>query len=94
MNLFSSNLIRLEGTHFNALIRATLEEPRSLVPSPLPNDPLVNHQWQQFPYIAAIVFSICLIAIVGIVSKKVEHAIAAALVASFILISLFFLASR
>lgn len=74
-----------------ALIGATLEDPGSSASPSLPNDPLVNHQWQSFPYIAAIVLAICLIAVVGVVSRKVEHAIAAALIASLVLIGLFLL---
>ncbi|MER3476840.1 MAG: hypothetical protein C4287_10275, partial [Leptolyngbya sp. ERB_1_2] len=57
----------------------------------VPNDPLVNQSWANFTHIAAIVFVIILVMIVGIVSKKVEHAIAFALIASLLLIGFFVL---
>ncbi|MBW4442010.1 MAG: hypothetical protein KME10_12380 [Plectolyngbya sp. WJT66-NPBG17] len=67
----------------------TLENPNK--PSDLSDNLLVNQSWQAFIYIAAIVFVLSLITIVGIVSKKAEHAIAVALVASLLMIGFFFL---
>ncbi|MBE9009935.1 hypothetical protein IQ250_06915 [Pseudanabaenaceae cyanobacterium LEGE 13415] len=76
------------------LLGSTLEDPNP-APSPtVTNDPLVNHRWESFPYIAAIAFVIILIVGVGVVSKKVEHAIAAALISSLLLIGFFFLTNR
>lgn len=71
------------------VLGAVLEDPNRS--HSLPNDPLVNQGGQTFTHVAAIVFAIVLIAIVGIVSKKVEHAIITALVASLLLIGFFFL---
>lgn len=73
---------------------ATLEDPNP-APSPtVPNDPLVNQSWHNFTYIAAIVFAIVLVVMVGVLSKKVEHAIAFALIASLFLIGFFFVFGR
>lgn len=73
------------------LLGATLEDPASPARSSVPNDPLVNHSWENFTQIAAIAFVIGLIVVVGVVSKKVEHAIAFALVSSLGLIGFFLL---
>lgn len=90
----NSLLIRELGAiaQIRVVLGATLEDPNRS--SNLPNEPLVNQSWQSFTHIAAIVFAIGLIAIVGIVSKKVEHAVAAALVSSLLLIGFFFLVGR
>lgn len=69
---------------------ATLEDP-NLAPPTVPNDPLVNHSWHNFTYIAALIFAIVLIVMVGVISKKVEHAIAFALIFSLLLIGVFLL---
>ncbi|MER3433341.1 MAG: hypothetical protein C4288_07900 [Leptolyngbya sp. ERB_1_1] len=84
MNLYPMSLAQL-------FFGATLQDPNP-APSPtVPNDPLVNQSWANFTHIAAIVFVIILVMIVGIVSKKVEHAIAFALIASLLLIGFFVL---
>ncbi len=79
------------------LLGATLEDPlrsSSLSSSSLSNDPLVNHDWENLTHLAAIALIIGIVAAVGIVSKKVEHAIAAALLSSLVVIGFFFLAGR
>ncbi|BAY59506.1 hypothetical protein NIES2135_63830 (plasmid) [Leptolyngbya boryana NIES-2135] len=64
-------------------------------PSPdLPAEPLINHSWQPFFYTAAIVLVVCLAIIVGAFSRRVEHAIASALILSLVLIGFFFVLTR
>jgi hypothetical protein len=51
-------------------------------PDPALSDPLVNKGAQHLIYIAAGVFTVLVVAIVGFLSRKVEHAIATALIMS------------
>jgi len=70
---------------------ATLENLNPASSPTVPNDPLVNHSWHNFTYIAALVLVIILVVIVGVVSRSIEHTIASALVASLLLIGFFLL---
>lgn len=65
-------------------------------PSPDPNlsDPLVNKGAQHLIYITAVVFTVVVVATVGFLSRRVEHAIATALVMSLLFIGLFWLTLR
>lgn len=57
---------------------------------PPKKDPLIAHSWDYVLYLGIFAISVALIAIVGVVSPRVEHALYFALALSVILIAFLF----
>lgn len=98
LNLANSSILTAvsSGLHFvqiavsarTFLISTVLEDPAKSTPT-LPNDPLVAPGWGNLAYLGAFVFIALAVTIVGIVSRKFEHALILALVLSLGFIGFF-----
>jgi hypothetical protein len=84
MTLLMQNLLLLKRLTF------VLQE--NLPPEATRNDPLIAHELQTWQYLGIAALAIGAIIVVGILSPRVEHAIAFAIFLSVVLIA-FFLAS-
>jgi hypothetical protein len=84
--------------YLSLLADVPLPDPKSLRQPPSPtnaqHDPLIAHGWQNTAYIGAFILVLCVAGLVGFFSRRVEHALFAALSLSGLFIILFFIAER
>ncbi|BAZ14097.1 hypothetical protein NIES4071_59370 [Calothrix sp. NIES-4071] len=69
------------------LIQLTAQE--TLQPFTTPKDPLIAKGLQTEQYVGVVTLAIAIIAVVGIISRRIEYALIVAFVISIILIAIF-----